>query len=255
MSEIYEKKIFDEIKDIMSEMNKITDSELAISEEEKLQLIEKLDIDSYQYPAPTPTPSPCMEPCQCEIPYCCRVTIPAEFGTPDGPPTTKDLFYKSNLFYIIDKEPCSITCQCTDLPDGCSGGLTTTIKLHPVRVVGCIKYAANAQLTVNGPNAPSTICHVDGTGSPDNFETPDTNQRTLKVCCNNCVLVDQVIGYVSNPFKASVYSGQPIPCTDIKASFIAGPTDCVTGAESNTGTVFEFQGKFKITNCPIELTF
>lgn len=250
MSEIYDREKFNGLDDIMSQMDKFTTYELAISEEEKLQLIERLDLGNNEYPATTSPP--CVEPCQCEIPYCCRVTVPAGFGTAAGSPTTKHLFYKSNLFYIIDKDPCSITCQC-DLPDSCNGGLTTTINLHPVRVVGCIKFAVNAEINVNGEGDP-TICHVDGTGSPNNFETPDHNPRPLRVCCNNCVLVDQVIGYVVNPFRAPVYSGQAIPCTDILASFVAGPTDCNTGAEDPEGTVFEFKGKFKLINCPITLT-
>jgi len=180
----------------------------------------------------------CTEGCNCIIPFCCRYTVPNGFGNVTEQALEKEIFYHSNLYYIIDNEPCTVD---VEPPEGCP---TLGVEIFPVRIVGCIPYVANVKI------ASESACTQTATGSTENFVNPINGLR-MTLSLDQCVGVNQVVGYVTSPEVSPVYCGQFIPCSEIQVAFIAGPTNCTDGSEDADGTIIEFRGNFKITNCPI----
>jgi hypothetical protein len=180
----------------------------------------------------------CTEDCNCILPFCCRYTVPQGFGPVTEVGLEKEIFYYSNLYYVVDDEPCTVDVL---PPEGCT---ILGVDIYPIRIVGCIPYVASVKI------ASENTCTHTATGSTENYTDPVTGLR-VGLSLDQNLVINQVVGYVTSPEVSPVVSGQLIPCSDIQVAFIAGPSSCLTGSEDAQGTIIEFKGNFKIVNCPI----
>lgn len=180
----------------------------------------------------------CSEDCSCILPFCCRYTVPQGFGNVTEVQIEKEIFYYSNLYYIVDNEPCTIE---VFPPKGCR---PLGVNIYPIRIVGSVPYVACVKI------ASEETCTQTATGSTENFQDPITGIR-LTLSLDQNLVINQVIGYVTSPELSPVVSGQFIPFDEIQVAFVAGPSSCENGGEQTDGSVIEFRGNFKIVNCPV----
>lgn len=217
-----------DIKDIMKEMDKLAQKQVAVelSEEEKNELMSLLGSTDRNHGT--------IEPCCNVVPFCCTVDVPKGF--------TVDLTDAEEQ--EIDYVTC-LTC-CKD-PDkavwveapiaNCPGSDPLRFKATPVRIVGGI------QFIITGPEVKG-CCHVEeGAATDGNVVCPTpTPGEGADICCIGSVCVDQVVAYV--PGKPDEEC-KVIPCEKVGVCF-----EPVSTEDCNGNTIVKFTGKFILpTDC------
>jgi len=180
----------------------------------------------------------CTEGCNCLIPFCSVMNVPEGFGNVSDQPSDRKIYYVSNLYYVVDTNPCVINVSpprgCIDLP----------VDIYAIRIVGNISYNINIKLLSDG------VAAASDTGSEDNFTVPSRS------CCsyissNKNVAVNQVAGYVTSLDKSPVENGEYIPSGQIQVAFLVKTLECSSLQPANDGKCLNCNGNFKITKCPL----
>jgi hypothetical protein len=180
----------------------------------------------------------CSEKCNCLIPFCCTFTIPDGYGVLTENANQKRVYYYSNLYYVVDTQPCTVS---VSPPEGC---LDLDMSIYPIKIVGSIPYEVNVCLNTN------SMGYASDTGGTENFVRP-SRANCINLTSTQSVVVNQVIGYVTDPTLSPVQNGQLIPTGDIEVSFLINSVSCSGSPQQESGCV-NCDGNFKIVNCPLK---
>ncbi len=180
----------------------------------------------------------CSEGCNCIIAFCSMLNIPDGFGVVSLLPSDRKIYYTSNLYYVVDTEPCVVS---VSPPEGC---LDLNVDIYAIRIVGNINYEINIQLNSSG------VAAASDTGSVDNFVIPSRS------CCqvlssSQSVDVNQVVGYITSPQMSPVLNGEAIPAGQIQVAFTVNSLDCSGLTIAEDGQCINCSGNFKVTRCPL----
>ncbi|MGH4123596.1 MAG: hypothetical protein ACREV6_11785 [Clostridium sp.] len=226
-----------EIKDIMLEMESLSEKQIAttLTEETLKELMASNGFSATKagfraIPTCTPDCSDCVK----TIDFCCKTSIPKGFSVTINNSLTT-IQYNSGLFCFTDPCPCNVVCSPgAGCPDFC-------IALYPKRVVGCIQYRAFTG------NAVGEACFSNGTGC--------TNPLNGAICCEGSLSINNIVSYQQCPPTLSEAQPKPIATNTLTVTVTASQEQCedcstVTGNTCDN-TVVKFIGSFGLPDvCP-----
>ncbi|MBW9158444.1 hypothetical protein [Clostridium tagluense] len=224
-----------EIKDIMLEMESLSEKQIAttLTEETLKELMESNGFNATKAGFKAdPTCTPDCKDCVNTVNFCCKTTIGPGF-TVTLDPTLTGIQFNSCLFCFTDPCPCNVT-----VTPG-AGCPTFCLSLYPTRVIGGIQFRAFTG------NAVGDECAGAGCGGALNGP----------ICCDGSLCVNNIVSYQQCPPTLSEAQPKPIPADSLTVTVTATLERCDT-CTGGTGspcedTVVKFSGSFEIDPvCP-----
>jgi hypothetical protein len=222
-----------EIKDIMQEMESLSERQIAttLTEETLKELMASNGFNATKagfraIPTCTPDCSDCVK----TIDFCLKTSVSKCF-TVNVDDRLTTIQFNSSLFSFTDPCPCNVICSPgVGCPDFC-------IALYPLRVVGCIQFRAFTG------NALGDSFGGDGAGQSSGLVTGAISVEG-SLCVNN------IVSYQQCPPTISETQPKFIPATSLTATVSASQEQCedcstVTGSACDN-TVVKFVGSFKL---------
>ncbi|GCD08705.1 hypothetical protein [Clostridium tagluense] len=219
-----------EIKDIMLEMESLSEKQIAttLTEETLKELMESNGFNATKagfkaIPTCTPDCSDCVK----TIDFCCKTSISKGF-TVNVNNTLTTVQYNSGLFCFTDPCPCNVVCSPgAGCPDFC-------IALYPLRVVGCIQYRAFTGNAV-GEQCTGGLC---------------TETLNGPICCEGSLCINNIVSYQQCPPTISETQPRFIPASSLVATINASQEQCedcsTVAGNSCDNTVVKFIGSFRL---------
>lgn len=223
-----------EIKDIMLEMESLSENQIAttLTEETLKELMGSNGFKAKAGLRLDPTCAPDCQDCITTIDFCCKTTIGTGYSVIiDDTLTT--IQYNSSLFCFTDPCPCPITVT----PGvGCP---TFCLTLYPTRVIGCIDFRTFTGNAI-GEECAGGLCGTALSGA---------------ICCEGTQSVNTIVSYQQCPPTLTEAQPKPIPASSLIVTVTASAERCedCTPATSSPceDVVVKFTGSFILPDvCP-----